>query len=650
MGIDRLKNIAIDDADIDWAESILNNDIHFDEERRNIIKNMDTVDIQAFPGSGKTTVLVSKLAILAKKWPFTHSGICVLSHTNVAREEIEERLGNTEVGKSLLSYPHFIGTMHSFFDTYISIPWLRSQGIKINMIDTSLVQNVRWRCLPWKIRSGLEYSNLNESVCSYKGSIGNINLGRIGSHTPTYKAVLSIIEESHKQGDFTFDEILLYTQEALENISVLPESMQFRFPLLFIDEAQDTNSFQWKLIHQIFNRDGDLSVHQGFGDENQAIFNYVNENVEKVEFPRKDPLFITKSRRFDSRIAALANPAALSCKKMIGCDNELSEKLCPHTVYLFEKDKIGKVIEEFSQLVLDTFSDDELAKYHKKGCHVIGMVHDKKEDTQPKHFPKGIYDYWQCYEAKKGNKNRMPQTLLEYFRNGKEEFDRTGETGGQTEWIAKGIRRLINIAKQDNFIVATKNPFKAMMEKIQPEAHMDFRYTFLQFISTEIGTKEKWDVLLESIMKMLPLFGDYNDKNLGKFLMWSNEKSIDDEQGTHRENGLVNHYKYYNSFGRTVDLEFGSIHSVKGRTHLATLVLETFSNSHNLKSILSYLCAAPPKTEVSTQNKVRLKCHYVAMTRAKGLLCLAIPIDSVNDNTQEKLKALGWKIKNLNNC
>ena len=65
--------------------------IHFDSDRVEVIKNMNSVDVQAFPGSGKTTILVAKLAILAKKWPYNNAGICVLSHTNVAREEIENR-------------------------------------------------------------------------------------------------------------------------------------------------------------------------------------------------------------------------------------------------------------------------------------------------------------------------------------------------------------------------------------------------------------------------------------------------------------------------------------------------------------------------------------------------------------------------------
>lgn len=122
MGIERLTNIEITDEDILWAEDIMGGKIHFDSARADVIKNMESVDIQAFPGSGKTTILVAKLAILAKKWTYSNVGICVLSHTNVAREEIEERLGNTEIGRKLLSYPHFIGTMHSFFDKFVALP------------------------------------------------------------------------------------------------------------------------------------------------------------------------------------------------------------------------------------------------------------------------------------------------------------------------------------------------------------------------------------------------------------------------------------------------------------------------------------------------------------------------------------------------
>lgn len=71
----------------------------FDEPRKEVLRSMETLDIEACPGSGKTTLLVAKLAILAEKWTDRTRGICVLSHTNVAKQQIEERLGHTAAGQ-----------------------------------------------------------------------------------------------------------------------------------------------------------------------------------------------------------------------------------------------------------------------------------------------------------------------------------------------------------------------------------------------------------------------------------------------------------------------------------------------------------------------------------------------------------------------
>lgn len=268
MEIERLKTIVITDDDIRWVESVMGGNVHFDKERIDVIKSMDSIDIQAFPGSGKTTVLVAKLAILAQKWPFVNSGICVLSHTNVAREEIENRLGNSEVGKKLLTYPHFIGTVHSFFDTYVSLPWLRSKGIRLNIIDTDIVRKARWSMLPYNIKKYLELQYKDEKICSYKGEVGKIDWEKNGD---TKNILLKTIEKSQEKGDFTFEEMLLYAKQALNESDTISGSIQQRFPMIFIDEAQDTDSFQWELLRSAFDKDNVFSVRQGYGDSNQAI-------------------------------------------------------------------------------------------------------------------------------------------------------------------------------------------------------------------------------------------------------------------------------------------------------------------------------------------------------------------------------------------
>ena len=146
--------LQITDEDIEWVRTIMP-DIELDECRIQILKNMNSVDIHACPGSGKTTILVAKLAILSRKWKWQNRGICVLSHTNVAREEIEERLGTLNVGKKLLSYPHFIGTFQAFLDTFIAMPFLRSCGCPVNIIDTDYVLERRWKSIRIKKWLGL---------------------------------------------------------------------------------------------------------------------------------------------------------------------------------------------------------------------------------------------------------------------------------------------------------------------------------------------------------------------------------------------------------------------------------------------------------------------------------------------------------------
>lgn len=56
--------IEITDNEIEETEKLLlPNGLSFDKERRDFIKNLTTLDLQAVPGSGKTTALLSKLSI-----------------------------------------------------------------------------------------------------------------------------------------------------------------------------------------------------------------------------------------------------------------------------------------------------------------------------------------------------------------------------------------------------------------------------------------------------------------------------------------------------------------------------------------------------------------------------------------------------------
>lgn len=110
----------------------------FDSIKVNIIKEDSSCYVQACPGSGKTTTLLAKLIILANKMPLPEGkGICVLTHTNVAIDEIKAKLGtNADV---LFRYPNFFGTIQTFLHKYVTAAALHYfYGSQITYVDDEM--------------------------------------------------------------------------------------------------------------------------------------------------------------------------------------------------------------------------------------------------------------------------------------------------------------------------------------------------------------------------------------------------------------------------------------------------------------------------------------------------------------------------------
>lgn len=636
-----LRDFLISDDDIDWVETLLEN-IKFDTCRRDIIKNLTSVDIQACPGSGKTTVLVAKLAILAKKWPFSHKGLCVLSHTNTAREEIQNRLGRTSIGRTLLAYPHFIGTIDSFCSQFVGMPWIRSLGMPVSIIDYNIVLENRFRHLLYGTQIYLEKKLMYEKGCEAISlpSTPQINCG---PETQTYKDIVNTIERSHQQGEFTFKEMLLYSQDAFEKCSSLPEIIQTRFPILFVDEAQDTNKLQWELLIKAFPERSNYCIRQAFGDVNQAIFSsYTSDEASNI-FPRMDPLVIENSKRFDSTIAAFANSLSLKQTGMKGENQEFAKNVGKHTIFVFSKDRINSVIPAYAKHLLSCFSDDELEKNKKYGCHVVGMVHKKSEHSADnmKNHPSSLCDYWECYNPEAAGVYASLHYLIDYFRLAKASLYGKHDLNVLIDWIAKGLKRYIMI-NSSHRISTTNNHFRAIIDEFSKEKQPQVRKVMQALAYANIDDETHWNVVRNNVHSLLDHQFEIHkvDHN---FLCWK-DSNVGAELETHNAN-TINVYHYENpENSRSIDLQLGSIHSVKGQTHLATLVVETFWHDPNIRSILGWICCSGNK-EVKVRNATRLKCHYVALSRAKGLVCFAIPIDSVDENAVSKLKAQGWNIE-----
>ncbi|RLD09214.1 MAG: hypothetical protein DRI56_04580, partial [Chloroflexota bacterium] len=128
------------------------------------------------------------------------------------------------------------------------------------------------------------------------------------------------------------------------------------------------------------------------------------------------------------------------------------------------------------------------------------------------------------------------------------------------------------------------------------------------------------------------------------------EKSILSDK---KQKSVTNTYSCDND----VDIQVGTIHSVKGETHDATLILETkYSRWFDLEDMLDYLISdnitrpiedySRPKTRASIQAGF-LRKLYVAASRPRHLLCMAISANHVTAEQINGLRDKGWGIKSL---
>lgn len=660
----------ITDEDVRWATGVLGLPEYAffgsdgTDPRKEVLKEMTSIDVSACPGSGKTTLLVAKLAILANKWKYRTKGICVLSHTNAARDEIEKRLGHSAIGRNLLSYPHYIGTIHGFVDHFFALPWLRSKGYPIKMVDTEVCLSKRWFSLSRGIRNGLEKNRHTPSVmsiCSPAFNLGKVRWGRgtLSKDSATYTSMENACRLTTEQGYFCFDEMFMWAHELFLKDPEIIDIIRSRFPVLFIDETQDNSESQSQILNAIFQAGDNPIIRQRFGDENQAIYDFMGaEEASTDKFPiegvKRD---IPNSHRFCECIARLSGPLGLNSDtcNLIGKGPKgyppLSlEEGKPHTIFLFDDETISNVLNAYGNLIISSFPSD----FIRKGVFTaVGQVHRSDDDTRK---PRHVGHYWPDYDYVLCSKAPKPDSFLKYIYAGFGMAQQLLEVNPFVEKIAEGILRLAGMASEFSASPKKGGCHRLVLRLLEEHPQMIEEYgrvVHYWVINGPLPTKDVWEgAQNDQIRKLAEVIAQepLNSQEASHFMRW---EGIENEPVP--EAGAIkcrdNIYRYSED-NETVHIRVGSIHSVKGETHAATLVLETFWHDHNLESILKWLCDAKRGCKgVGVRIRNRLKIHYVAMTRPSHLLCLAIKRASLEyaDGKPklklcERLRNLGWRI------
>lgn len=242
------------------------------------------VRVVAGAGSGKTRVLTYRIAYLIDEFKVKPWNILAFTFTNKVAGEMKERIVSLipDVSKFLT-----IRTFHSFGAFF-----LRQEISALNFpTNFTILDEEDQVKLIKDIAVELGYKKSDEIIKVAVNYIGNCKLnGKYpddmnpkASNVPYEKDCLEIYrlyeEQKNRMYCLDFDDLLLYTNYILENYPAVKTKWQNRIDHILIDEFQDTNDIEFKLICLLKKPMASLYV---VGDPDQTIYTWRGANQEII--------------------------------------------------------------------------------------------------------------------------------------------------------------------------------------------------------------------------------------------------------------------------------------------------------------------------------------------------------------------------------
>ncbi|MEL7799754.1 MULTISPECIES: DNA helicase II [Idiomarina] len=280
--------------------------------------------VLAGAGSGKTRVLVHRIAWLIQERQYSPFSILAVTFTNKAAAEMRGRVEQL-VGSSVRGM--WIGTFHG----------LAHRLLRAHYMDVGLPQNFQiidsddqQRLIKRLIKS----LNLDDKRWPAKQAQWYINgkkdEGLRPQHIETYdpteqtlKEIYTLYQEGcDRAGLVDFAELLLRAHELLRNNRIVREHYQNRFRHILVDEFQDTNSIQYAWIRLLAGTQNSVTI---VGDDDQSIYGWRGAKVENIhqflsDFEGSETIRLEQNYRSTSTILRAANSVISNNSGRLGKD------------------------------------------------------------------------------------------------------------------------------------------------------------------------------------------------------------------------------------------------------------------------------------------------------------------------------------------
>ena len=445
--------------------------------QREAVKYLDgPLLVLAGAGSGKTRVITQKIAYLIQECGFAPREIAAITFTNKAAREMQERVSQLLAGVNTKGLT--IATFHSLgmqilrqeaeilgykkqFSILDSSDSFKILSDILATTDKQLLRKTQWQISSWKnafLTPDQAKANADEELTHAAAKVYQI-------YQQTLKAYQAV----------DFDDLIKLPVELFERHPEVLNKWQHKLKYLLIDEYQDTNTCQYKLVKLLTGVEGNFTA---VGDDDQAIYGWRGADVENLrqltqDFTRLKVIKLEQNYRSTVRILRAANQVISNNPK------------------LFEK-KLWSELGTGDLIQVSAARDDE----HEAESVVMKLMAHKFENRTT------YADYAILYRG-----NHQARIFEQHLRNHKIPYT---ISGGQSFFDKAEIKDLVSylrlIANEDDdpaFIRAATTPKKGIgnttLERLGEYASLHkislFAAAFEGEFQRELGGRQLDDLL-----------------------------------------------------------------------------------------------------------------------------------------------------------
>ncbi|EOX1291080.1 DNA helicase II [Vibrio cholerae] len=293
-----------------------------DKQREAVAAPLENVLILAGAGSGKTRVLVHRIAWLMSVEEASPFSVMAVTFTNKAAAEmrgrIEELMHGTASGM-------WCGTFHGICHRILRAHYLDAKLLEdFQIIDSDDQQRLLKRLIKahnlddkqWPARQVAWWINNQKDE-----GLRPAHINAFDPVTQTYLKLYTAYQEAcDRAGLVDFAEILLRALELLRGNQHIREHYQARFKHILVDEFQDTNAIQYAWLRMMAGAQSNVMI---VGDDDQSIYGWRGarvENIEKFtrEFPSVNTIRLEQNYRSTKTILEASNTLIANNSERMG--------------------------------------------------------------------------------------------------------------------------------------------------------------------------------------------------------------------------------------------------------------------------------------------------------------------------------------------